>query len=271
MVSARQLRPVEPRPHALPDSIKEAASTLAADSMSFYDGAKPGQTPGLLYEKGNPELWWWAGGVLFDTIIAYAHYTGDKTYNDVVKQGTVHQAGVNQDFLTPNWTAHMGNDDQGFWGLTAMTAAETNFENPEPNEPQWLATAQGVFNTMAAPERQDDVCGGGLRWQLNLYSPGYNYKNSISNGLFFNLGARLARYTGNKTYEDWANKVWDWERRVGFITDDYAVLDGASIHGDCTNIDKSEWTYNAGVFLHGAAFLYNHVSAVGCFFALPVG
>ncbi|KAM4056684.1 glycosyl hydrolase family 76 protein [Hirsutella rhossiliensis] len=235
----------------------EAASTLAADSMSFYDGDVPGKTPGLLYKKPDPELWWWAGGVLFGTIIEYSHYTKDTKYNAATKAAMVHQAGANQDFLTPNWTAHMGNDDQGFWGLSAMSAAETNFDNPEPNEPQWLATAQGVFNTMAAPERHDQVCGGGLRWQLNLYSKGYNYKNSISNGLFFNLGARLARYTGNKTYEERANQVWDWERKVGLITDTYAVYDGASDADNCANIDTSEYTYNSGVFLHGAAFLYN--------------
>ncbi|EQL00677.1 Glycoside hydrolase, family 76 [Ophiocordyceps sinensis CO18] len=240
------------------DSVKAAARLIAGDTMKYYDGDTPGKAPGLLYKTPDPELWWWAGGALFGTMIDYWRFTKDSTFNDSVKKAMVHQAGVNQDFLTPNWTAHMGNDDQGFWGMSAMLAAENNFDNPPPNEPQWLATAQGVFNTMASPKRYDEVCGGGLRWQLSLYSKGYNYKNSISNGIMFNLGARLARYTGNKTYEEWAIKTWDWERKVGLITDQYAVFDGANDADDCANINKDEWTYNSGVFLQGAAFLYNH-------------
>ncbi|KJZ71726.1 hypothetical protein HIM_08868 [Hirsutella minnesotensis 3608] len=242
------------------DSIRKAASVLAADSMGYYEGDQPGKVPGLLYDKPDPNLWWWAGGVLFGTMIEYAHYAGDNKYNEVTRVAMTHQAGGNQDFLTPNWTAHMGNDDQGFWGLSAMSAAELNFENPPPNEPQWLSTAQGTFNTMAHPDRHDDECGGGLRWQINAYSQGYRYKNSISNGLFFNLGARLARYTGNATYQDWAVKTWDWERRVGLMDDDYAVYDGAWTNDNCGKIETSQYTYNAGVWLHGAAFMFNHTN-----------
>ena len=70
-----------------------------------------------------------------------------------------------------------------------MIAAETNFENPPTDQPQWLALAQAVFNTQAS--RWDNTsCGGGLKWQIFTFNNGYNYKNSISNGCFFNLGAR---------------------------------------------------------------------------------
>ena len=85
------------------------------------------------------------------------------------------------------------------------------------------------------------------------------YKNTISNGCFFNLAARLARYTGNQTYADWATKVWNWTHAVGFMTDDYSFYDGASIDGNCTNFDHVQWTYNAGVYLLGAAAMYNYV------------
>ncbi|RCI10165.1 hypothetical protein L249_8629 [Ophiocordyceps polyrhachis-furcata BCC 54312] len=218
---------------------------MAGDLMTYYQGNQPGHTPGLLFLAPDPEPWWWAGGVLFSTMIDYWHFTKDAKYNDVVKAAMVHQSGANQDFLTPNWTAHMGNDDQGFWGMSAMLAAETGFDDPKPDEPQWLASAQGVFNTMASPERQDDSCGGGLRWQINFYSVGYDYKNSISNGILFNLGARLARYTGNGTYGEWADKIWNWERSVGLMTDAYAVYDGGHIYNNCTQITVTEYTYNS--------------------------
>ena len=79
----------------------------------------------------------------------------------------------------PPWcSASLGNDDQGFWGMSAMTAAENNFPDPPSTEPQWLALAQAVFNTMASPDRHDDSCGGGLRWQIPFSNIGYNYKNS---------------------------------------------------------------------------------------------
>jgi mannan endo-1,6-alpha-mannosidase len=80
----------------------------------------------------------------------------------------------------------------------------------------------------------------------------------------FNIGARLARYTGNSTYVDWAEKVWDWIVGVGFITQsgtttDY-IYDGASISDNCTTLTKLEWTYNYGLFLAGCAFLYDHTN-----------
>lgn len=62
--------------------------------------------------------------------------------------------------------------------MSAMTAAENKFPNPPADQPQWLALAQAVFNTQADPSRHDDVCNGGLRWQIPLSNNGYDYKNS---------------------------------------------------------------------------------------------
>lgn len=88
---------------------------------------------------------------------------------------------------------------------------------------------------------------------------GYSYKNTISNGCFFNLAARLARYTGNQTYADWATKVFDWTQDVGFMTHDYLFYDGADSGDNCTKMDRVQWTYNNGVYLLGAAAMYNFV------------
>ncbi|KAG6057957.1 hypothetical protein E4U32_004842 [Claviceps aff. humidiphila group G2b] len=103
----------------------------------------------------------------------------------------------------------LGNDDQGFWGLSAMLAAENKFPDPPTDQPQWLALAQAVWNTQADPSRYDKTCGGGLRWQIPFSNQGYGYKNTIANGIFFNMGARLARYTKN-TYAQRAEEAWDW-------------------------------------------------------------
>ncbi len=88
----------------------------------------------------------------------------------------VYQASPTNDYMPQNQTLNEGNDDQGFWGMSVMTAAEYKFPDPPKGQPGWLALAQAVFNTQAA--RWDDSnCGGGLRWQIynwnkgNLWNP----------------------------------------------------------------------------------------------------
>lgn len=194
---------------------------------------------------------------MFGTLIDYWWLTGDKTYNDVVIQAMMNQAGEDSDFMPKDQVLTEGNDDQGFWAVAAMSAAERKFPDPPENKPQWLALVQAVFNEFTS--RWDtETCGGGVRWQIFTWNNGFDYKNSISNGCFFNVAARLAAYTGNDTYADWATKVFDWERDAGLITDKLEVLDGGTVEGDkCSRTDKTQWTYNSGIFLHGAAVMYN--------------
>ena len=104
------------------------------------------------------------------------------------------------------------------------------------------------------------MCGGGLRWQIFPFNKGYDYKNTISNGGFFQLAARLARYTGNDTYAQWAEKSYDWMLGTPLLTDDYAVYDGTHVDRNCTVPEKTQWTYNVGTFLMGAVNMYNYVS-----------
>lgn len=139
-----------------------------------------------------------------------------------------------------------------------MQAAERGFENPPSSQPQWLELAQGVFNSQAA--RWDNQnCNGGLRWQIFTFNNGFNYKNTISNGCMFHIAARLARYTGNSSYADWAEKTYKWTESVGLISPDYKFYDGANVEGNCTSVDHIQWTYNAGIYLAGAAYMYNYV------------
>jgi len=146
--------------------------------------------------------------------VDYWRYTGDTSYNDIVTQALLFQVGPNNDYMPPNQTSSEGNDDHGFWGLAAMTAAEANYPNPPANQPQWLALSQAVFNLMAG-NWDNATCNGGLRWQIFPFNKGYNYKNSISNGCMFHLAARLARYTGNDTYAVWARTTFDWMQNIG--------------------------------------------------------
>ncbi|KAI9762910.1 MAG: hydrolase 76 protein [Candelina submexicana] len=233
------------------DSIKSAASVLAHGMMKYYHGNETGGTPGLFPQP----YYWWEAGAAFGALIDYWYYTGDTTYNGVTTEAMLFQVGPNNDFMPPNQTKTLGNDDQGFWGLAAMSAAENKFPDPPSSQPQWLALAQAVFNSQAL--RWDNTtCGGGLRWQIFTFNNGYNYKNSISNGCFFNLAARLAMYTGNKTYADWAVKSWEWSQAIGLLSSDFMIYDGSDDTLNCSQINHIQWTYNAGVYLLGAATMY---------------
>lgn len=103
-------------------------------------------------------------------------------------------------------------------------------------------------------------CNGGLKWQIFDFNKGYNYKNSVSNGAFFQLSARLARFTGNQTYVDWANKVYNWTSDLGLIDPDYHIFDGSDDTLNCTQFDKIIWTYNTAIFMYGSAVLYNYTN-----------
>ena len=195
---------------------------------------------------------------MFGILIDYYYYTNDSQYNDLVTQGMLWQVGPDNDYMTPNQTKTEGNDDQGFWGMAAMSAAEQKYPDPPSSKPQWLALAQAVFNDQAS-RWDNQYCNGGLRWQIFTFNTGYDYKNSISNGCFFNLGARLALYTGNDTYAQWAEKTFNWTQAVSLMDSTYHFYDGAHTTLNCSDINRVQWTYNAGVFLLGASVMYNYV------------
>ncbi|TWU75131.1 hydrolase 76 protein [Metarhizium rileyi] len=234
-------------------SILSVAKQMTADLLTFYAGDKPGGTPGLL----PPPYYWWEAGAMMGALIDYWYYSGDSQYNELVEEALLFQVGDSNDYMPRNQTLTEGNDDQGFWGLAVMSAAEYKFPDPPPHKPQWLALAQAVFNTQAG--RWDtEHCNGGLRWQIFKWNQGFDYKNSISQACFFALGARLALYTGNNSYAEWAEKSWDWMTGIGFIDQYWRVIDGAHTGTNCTDHVPYQFSYNAGGFILGAAVMYNY-------------
>lgn len=197
---------------------------------------------------------------MFGALVDYYHYTGDDTYNAVTMQALTFQVGEHNDYAPQNETSSLGNDDQAFWAMAALRAAETNFPNPPPNSPSWLALVQAVFNEQVG--RWDTkFCNGGIRWQIPNVNSGYDLKNTISNGCLFQIAARLARYTGDDMYAQWAEKIWDWMWRIGLIDNgNYNVYDNSEADVlNCTKIDGHQWTYNAGTLLNGASTMFNYV------------
>lgn len=196
---------------------------------------------------------------MWGALVDYWYYTNDTTYNNVTTQALLSQVGPKNDFMVPAQQFDEGNDDQSFWGFAVMSAVEKNYPSPPSTSPQWLPLIEALWNTQV-PRWDMTRCGGGLKWQIFSTNAGYDYKNSISNGGFFQLAARLARYTGNQTYVDWAEKAWNWTERVGLIDHNYNVFDGTDDSINCTAVDHDQETYNVGVFLYGAAVLYNYTN-----------
>ncbi|KAK3292821.1 glycosyl hydrolase family 76-domain-containing protein [Chaetomium fimeti] len=248
-------------------SIKAAAKDVAFDVMSYYKGNQSGEIPGIFglpSPTDDPHQYWSTGARLWSTMLDYWRYTGDDTYNSVAMEGLVHQIDPGQEypFMSPNWTAAMTTSGHGFWGLSAMSAAELEFPNPPGGEPSWIELAQNVFRALEARFAMETMCGGGLRAQVPLVNQGYHLKSTLANAVFLNLGARLGRYTGNQTYAEWADKTWDWLSSVGLIeesTDSIAIHNSIPVN-NCSHVRKNNWTIFTGTLLEGAAYMYNQTT-----------
>ncbi|KAF8417860.1 glycosyl hydrolase family 76-domain-containing protein [Tirmania nivea] len=248
LVSALDLNPDDPK------SVFAVAKVLSDNIMEMYTGNKsggdfPGRFPAPYY--------WWESGAVMGALIDYWAYTGDAGNNPAVTQALIHQAGDDRNYEPTNVTRELGNDDQSFWALSAMTAAERKYPDPPTDQPQWLALAQAVF-VRQTPRWEPEFCNGGMRWQVVQFNAGYNYKNTVSNGLYFQIGARLARFTGNETYAKYAERAYDWLVEVGFVNSEYKVFDGGHIEKGCLDTSYNQWSYNAGIILAGCATMYNY-------------
>jgi mannan endo-1,6-alpha-mannosidase len=121
-------------------------------------------------------------------LIDYWYYTGDSQYNDITTQALLFQVGSDRNYEPANVSVQLGNDDQAFWAMSTLTAAEYNYPNPPADQPQWLELSQAVFNRQRARWAKNGChVQGGLRWQIFPYNNGYDYINSISNGYVFKI------------------------------------------------------------------------------------
>lgn len=247
-------------------SIYDAMNTVIEGTMTYcpWYYNKSGAAPAMFQEP----YYWWEAGVAWSALLDFQAYTNNNTFDHWIRQALVLQSGAYWNYMTENQTSVEGNDDQAFWGIAAMNAAEKNLTRASAEYPPWLYFAEATFNTMAA--RWDNTtCNGGLRWQIFQWNSGYTYKNMVSNGCLFHLAARLTRFTNNETYIEWAERVWNWADEVKLLNplnpnaSNYSqmslqVLDGAHDTRNCTDISKSEWTYDQGLMISGCAYLYNY-------------
>ncbi|KAJ5584743.1 CAZyme family GH76 [Penicillium hispanicum] len=234
------------------NSIKSAAKTIATDMIAYYNDRSSKDIPGKF--DGT----WWEGGSMFMILIQYWFLTGDSQFNDAVQDGMYWQKG-DDNYFPSNYSQYLGNDDQVFWGLAAITAAELNYPERD-GQPSWVSLAQGVFNTQV-PRWDTSSCHGGMRWQIWPFQSGYTTKNAISNGGLFQLAARLALYTKNSTYADWAERIWDWSATTPILKESaWTIADSTTCETQCTDHGDYQWTYNYGTYISGAGYMYNYTN-----------
>ncbi|KAF2706336.1 glycoside hydrolase family 76 protein [Pleomassaria siparia CBS 279.74] len=238
-------------------SIKTVCSKYANGLMSMYKNNATGLAVEEIGVFPQPHYWWEAGAA-WGGMVEYTSLTGDESYVKTLTQAFTANYGPANNIILPWRKTQQGNDDQAFWAFALMSALEYKFPEPENAPAKYIDVVVNAFENIVS--RWDETtCGGGLKWQIypeNAY--GYDYKNSISNGAVFALGARLARYTGEQKYADWAVKLYDWSVKVGLVSTDFAVFDGTDDKTNCAKVaDETEWSYNIGVYLHGAAVMFD--------------
>lgn len=227
-------------------SVSSTVSTIAAGLFKGYYNAN--STAG---DFNQPKPWyWWLSGSGWNGLMDYTILNKDTQYQTALLTALSENLGSNFDFAPAeqqNWEA---NDDQMYWVYNALTAMEYNFTAIEGAP--WVTIADNAFNAFARRWIADSpTCGGGLKWQYTKTANGYFYKNAVTNGGFLQTSARLARYTGNATYAEWAAKIWDWSAAVGLVGPEFNVFDGASDEGtqNCTAMSADQWSYNVSTML----------------------
>ncbi|KAF1364274.1 glycoside hydrolase, partial [Lizonia empirigonia] len=201
-------------------------------------------------------IWWWQSGSAADALLTYTYTTGDSQYATLLSNTLITEATGTNDFMTVHAT---GNDDQAWWALAALTAAETNLAPTGPLP--WATLAQNVFQKQTT--RWDkDKCNGGMKWKIleGDGTDGWHYKSAIANGLFFQMAARLALLTSSADIKAWAEKSYNWTVSVGLISPEFDVYDGtddAKGENGCVDVNHNMWSYNVGVFMYGSAVMAN--------------
>jgi mannan endo-1,6-alpha-mannosidase len=139
------------------DSILNASKTVVDNIIAEYNtqAGVPGGTPGLLPQP----YYWWNAGNMFNSLIKYWALSGDDSVVPTITEALLFQVGPDQNYMPPNQSKSLGNDDQAAWALAAMSAAEYGFPNPPEDQPQWLDLAEAVFWSQV-PRWDESSCGG---------------------------------------------------------------------------------------------------------------
>ncbi|KAJ3146821.1 hydrolase 76 protein [Geranomyces michiganensis] len=205
---------------------------------------------------------WFASGIIWSQVFANSAVTKDRSQDAVagtaVSAATYGKTGdllggalkTFNEKLRGRW-----NDDMGWWALGMLNAVDAYGKDAQiPNGGKFLDVAALTFNQMY--EQWDPQCGGGIYWSRDrTATKDADYKSTISNSQFIEIGARLAMLTGNQTYLDMAAQTYNWVKVSGVLSADWKVLDGVHT-ANCGTPSPAVWGYNQGVMIGALAYMY---------------
>jgi len=138
----------------------------------------------------NAPTGWWNSANALEAIAEYMLYTNDTSYESVI-------ANVYAKTTVPQ-TLNNFFDDQQWWGLAWLRSYELT------GRKEYLDRSVIIWNHVLS-NAWDSHFGGGVWWSTDK-----NYKNAITNELFFTLSSGLYKLVKNTTYLSWAMKEWQW-------------------------------------------------------------
>ncbi|KAH8726418.1 glycoside hydrolase, partial [Phaeosphaeriaceae sp. PMI808] len=236
------------------DSIKSAAKALASGIIAAYKmSLEKINMLGLLNDFYIPQ-----SAIFWDALLGYSFLTGDEQHDETISQALQYYTREYNDYLPTNQTRLyiLTNEVQSSWGLAALSAAEFGF--PKPKNAEWVDYAVNVWNSQANRfdrEAANGTCGGGLVLHVVPDEGRPYYKESLPNGNLFLLSARLARFTGNQTYTQYANKIFEWSKTVRLLASDFQV--SMSVGENCSLPTNYMPSAAHGIYTEGAAIMYN--------------
>jgi predicted alpha-1,6-mannanase (GH76 family) len=177
----------------------------------------------------------WIGANCIEVILDSINKTGDNFYMYAVEKTFEGSIGLGFGNFTNEYI-----DDSGWWGLAWMHAYDATFDE------KYLNMAKSISNYMDK-FWDNSVCSGGIWSTTSL-----NYKNTITNELFFKLNAGL--YNRDVIFYNRAIKAFFWLNSSGLKDSDNVFFDG--MLQNCS-IVKDKWSYNSGVILGALVEFYD--------------
>ena len=240
--------------------------------------------PGWREKEGNDRWfeWWgfgyrswpdgyidmWIQATLVETLVNYDWISGDSLKNSIPLK-------VVYDFWSKKSRAFkkVHNDlfDDKLWWVMMYLRLHEVFDDVKyleeaerwwnqaimnPNKPKWYAW-------------DDKLCGGGVRWGDYDKDDARYYHNSVTNGLFLTVSARLAAYhylhnnrKQAEQYAVWAEKEWEWfsagtGSKLWKSQSEPLLIDGIMQKSPQSAITRrlDLYTYNQGLIIYGMASL----------------
>ena len=82
------------------DSVRNASKDVAQNLWDIYATPDNQVKSGIQGLLTYPPYYWWQAGAMFGQLIDYWYYTGDDSYNSMIRDGMIHQAGEKWDFVS---------------------------------------------------------------------------------------------------------------------------------------------------------------------------